>query len=102
MKRLPYQAMSQEQLAALIAKLQEDAGLREKLKGAVDLDAAVALAQDAGLDVSKEEWLKYQQGKETKELSDAELERVSGGTGLETTWGQSMKYGYEDCVPCGG
>jgi predicted ribosomally synthesized peptide with nif11-like leader len=70
--------MSQEQLAALIAKLQEDAGLREKLKGAVDLDAAVALAQEAGFDVSKADWMKYQ-ARETLELSDEELEDVAGG-----------------------
>jgi predicted ribosomally synthesized peptide with nif11-like leader len=70
--------MSQEQLAALIAKLQEDAGLREKLKGAVDIDAAVALAQEAGFDVSNADWLKYQT-QQTQELSDVQLEGVAGG-----------------------
>jgi len=34
------QAMSEEQLSALLAKLKDDAGLQEKLKGAADLDAA--------------------------------------------------------------
>ena len=52
------QAMSEEQLTALLAKLKEDAGLQEKLKGAADLDAAVALAKEAGFDVSKADWLK--------------------------------------------
>jgi len=93
--------MSEEQLTALLAKLKEDAGLQEKLKGAGDLDAAVALAREAGFDVSKADWLKYQ-ANQTLELSDEELERVSGGTGLENTWGQSMKVGYEDCAVCGG
>ena len=74
----PRQAMSEEQLAALLAKLKDDAVLQEKLKGAADLDAAVALAKEAGFDVSKADWLKYQ-AKQTLELSDKELEGVSGG-----------------------
>ena len=52
--------MSEEQLSALLAKLKEDAGLQEKLKGAADLDAVVAIAKDAGFDVSKADWLRYQ------------------------------------------
>ena len=72
------QAMSEEQLAALLAKLKEDAGLQEKLKGAAELDAVLAIAKDAGFDVSKAAWLKYQ-AKQTLELSDEELESVSGG-----------------------
>jgi len=70
--------MSEEQLSALLAKLKEDAGLQEKFKGAADLDAAVAMAQEAGFDVSKADWLKYQ-AKQTVELSDEELEGVAGG-----------------------
>ncbi|MCP9807571.1 Nif11-like leader peptide family RiPP precursor [Cyanobium sp. T1B-Tous] len=71
--------MSEEQLSALLAKLKDDEGLQEKLKGAADLDAAVALAKEAGFDVSKADWLKYQ-AKQTMELSDEELEGVAGGT----------------------
>ncbi len=71
--------MSEEQLSALFAKLQDDAGLREKLKGAADLDAAVAIAKEAGLDVSKAAWLKYQAQQQTHELSDEELDSVVGG-----------------------
>ena len=70
--------MSEEQLTALLAKLNDDAGLQEKLKGAADLDAAVAMAKEAGFDVSKADWLKYQ-AKQTLELSDDELEGVAGG-----------------------
>jgi len=70
--------MSEDQLSALLAKLKEDSGLREKLQGAGDLDEAVKLAQDAGFDVSKADWLKYQ-AKQTLELSDDELEGVAGG-----------------------
>ncbi len=78
------QAMSEEQLAALLAKLKDDAALRDKLQAAADLDAAVALAKEAGFDVSKADWLKYQ-AKQTLELSDEELEGVTGGTGTLTS-----------------
>jgi len=42
-KLLRFHAMSEEQLTALLAKLKEDEGLRERFKGAADLDAAVAM-----------------------------------------------------------
>ena len=71
--------MSEEQLTALLAKLKDDAGLQEKLKAAADLDAAVEMAQEAGFDVSKADWLKHQ-AKQTLELSDEELEGVTGGS----------------------
>ncbi len=70
--------MSEDQLSALLAKLKDDAELQEKLKGAANLDEAVAMAQQAGFDVSKADWLKYQ-AKQTLELNDEELEKVSGG-----------------------
>jgi predicted ribosomally synthesized peptide with nif11-like leader len=70
--------MSEEQLLALLAKLKDDAGLQEKLKGAADLDAFVALTQEAGFDVSKADWLKHQ-AKQTLEMGDEELEKVAGG-----------------------
>ena len=72
------EAMSEEQLSALLAKLKEDAGLQEKLRGAADLDAASAIAKEAGFDVSKADWLKYQ-AQQNLELNDEELEGVSGG-----------------------
>ena len=71
--------MSEEQLTSLLAKLKEDAGLREKLQGAADLDAAAAVAKEAGFDVSKEDWLKFQAKQQPLELSDKQLETVSGG-----------------------
>ena len=71
--------MSEEQLTALLAKLKEDSGLREKLQGAADLDAAAALAKEAGFDVSKADWLKYQANQQPLELSDKQLEMVAGG-----------------------
>ncbi len=97
------QAMSEAQLTALLAKLKEDAGLREKLQGAADLDGAVALAKEAGFDVSKADWLKYQ-ANQTLELSDEELEGVAGGNakrggdtcgevGNSCTHNRNMTYG---------
>ena len=70
--------MSEEQVTALLAKLKEDAGLQEKLKGTADLDAAVAIAKEAGFDVSKADWLKHQ-ARQTLKLTDEELEGVAGG-----------------------
>jgi predicted ribosomally synthesized peptide with nif11-like leader len=70
--------MSEEQLAALLAKLRDDAGLQEKLKGAADLDAVLAIATEAGFDISKADWLRYQ-ANQTLELSDEELEGIAGG-----------------------
>ena len=73
--------MSEEQLAALLAKLKDDAGLQEKLKGAADdLDAVAAIAKEAGFDISKASWLRYQ-ANQTLELSDEELEVIAGGMG---------------------
>jgi predicted ribosomally synthesized peptide with nif11-like leader len=70
--------MSEEQLAALLAKLKDDEGLQEKLIGAADLDAVLAIAKEAGFNVSKAAWLRYQ-ANQTLELSDEELEGVAGG-----------------------
>ena len=71
--------MSEEQLAALLTKLKDDAGLQEKLKGAADLDAVLAIAKDAGFHVSKAAWLRHQVNQK-RELSDEELDGVAGGT----------------------
>ena len=82
--------MSEEHLAALLAKLKDDEGLQEKLKGAADLDTALAIAKEAGFDISKAAWLRYQ-ANQTLELSDEELEGVAGGGSPEfssgITWG---------------
>jgi predicted ribosomally synthesized peptide with nif11-like leader len=75
--------MSGDQLTALLAKLEDDAGLREKLKGAADLGAAIAMAKEAGFDVTMEDWLRHQ-AQNTVELSDEELEEAAGGTFIYT------------------
>jgi predicted ribosomally synthesized peptide with nif11-like leader len=71
--------MSEEQLSALLAKLKEDAGLQEKLKGAADLDTAVEIAKKAGFDVSKADLITYQV---QEVVSDDDLEGVAGGNPL--------------------
>ena len=76
---LHYSSNVRRTTSALLAKLKEDAGLQGKLKGAADLDAAVALLEEAGFDVSKADLLRYQ-AKQTLELSDEELEGVTGGS----------------------
>jgi len=75
---LPLLQMSEEQLAALLAKLKDDAGLQEKLKDAADLDAFLAIAKEAGFDISKAYWLRYQ-AQQIIELSDEELLSIAGG-----------------------
>ena len=69
--------MSEEQLSALLAKLKDDAELREKFRGAADLDSAVEIARQAGFDVDHADWHQYQA--RVQELSDGEMENVSGG-----------------------
>jgi predicted ribosomally synthesized peptide with nif11-like leader len=71
--------MSAHQLSAFMKAVKADAGLEEMLKGASDLDAAVAVAVEAGFDVSKEDWLEAQ-AQNAVEMSDEELEMVAGGT----------------------
>ena len=96
----PLRAMSEEQLTALLAKLKDDVGLQEKLKGAADLDAAVALAKDAGFDISKADWLKYQ-AQQTLELSDEELEGVAGGI-LGVRAGERLSESWSGACPVRG
>lgn len=70
--------MSEEQLSALLIKLLQDTGLREKLQNAADLDSAIAIAQQAGFAMTAEELDKALE--QCSELSDGELESMSGGT----------------------
>ena len=91
--------MSEEQLASLLAKLKDDAGLLEKLKGAADIDTAIALVKEAGFDVSEADWLKYQ-ANQTLDLSDEELEFVGGGAQSDqTVYGVNVGAGTQ-CLPC--
>ena len=68
--------MSEEQLKAFLEKAKSDTGLQEQLKVAANADAVVAIAKAAGFLISADN-LKEQ----AQELSEQELESVSGGTG---------------------
>jgi predicted ribosomally synthesized peptide with nif11-like leader len=70
--------MSAEQLSAFLETVKEDAVLQQKLKAAADLDAAVAMAKEAGFEVSPADWLKAQ-ANQIMEMSDEELAGVAGG-----------------------
>ena len=99
-------AMSDEQLSAFLEAVKADAWLEEKLKGAADLDAAIAVAIAAGFDVSKAKWLQLQ-AKQAPKLSESqadpgmetddedELEEVAGGQGHPLTGAPYIAY--EDC-----
>ena len=67
--------MSEEQLKAFLEKDKSDTSLQEKLKGAADADAALAIAKEAGFMISADDITKAQ-----SEISDEELENVAGGT----------------------
>jgi len=84
--------MSEEQLSTLLAKLKEDVGLRERLQGAGDLDAATQLAKAAGFDVTKEDWLKHGSS-DAIDLDDDELERLSGGAEFTQGWSSTCYTG---------
>ena len=66
--------MSDQQLKAFLEKVKGDTSLQEKLEAAVDSDAALAIAKDAGFIISADD-LKNAQA----ELSEEELEEVAGG-----------------------
>ena len=75
--------MSEEQVNAFMEAIRADAALQEKVSGAADADAAVAIAQEAGYSISREEiyWL----------LTEEALEGVVGG---QTLPGSGL-YGYK-------
>ena len=84
---LRFHTMSVEQLSAFFEAVKADAALEEKLKSAADLDAAVAIAKEAGFEVTKADLLKHQ-ASQILEMSDEDLAGVAGGLpggGLE--WG---------------
>ena len=63
--------MSDEQLKAFLEKVKADTSLQEKLKAAGDVDAALAIAKEAGFSISADDV-------RTSVLDD-ELEGAAGG-----------------------
>ena len=72
--------MSEEQLQAFLEKVKGDASLQEKLKAASSPDDVAAVAKEAGFDISSDEISNAQ----SVELSEQELEGVSGAGGIYT------------------
>jgi predicted ribosomally synthesized peptide with nif11-like leader len=68
--------MSEEQLKAFWEAIQADTALQQKLQGVTDPDAIVAIAKEAGFSISADELKKAM---ESVELSEEQLEAVSGG-----------------------
>ena len=68
--------MSEEQLKSFLEKVKTDTSLQEKLKGAADTDAALAIAKEAGFAITAED---IQSMQSSTDLSDEELEGVAGG-----------------------
>jgi predicted ribosomally synthesized peptide with nif11-like leader len=67
--------MSEAQLKAFLEKAKADPALQERLKNASDPSELIAIAKEAGFDVSMES------ASEFDELSMKELEDVAGGKG---------------------
>ena len=82
--------MSAEQLKAFLEKVQADSSLQEKLKAASDANAVVVIAKEAGFKISVDDLKAHQDGNGMIELSEEELEGVSGGTIITVTlWAHS-------------
>ena len=70
--------MSEEQLKSFLEKVKADTSLQEKLKGAADTDAALAIAKEAGFAITAEDiqsWVPMQ----SRVVSEEELEGVAAG-----------------------
>ena len=82
--------MSEEQLKAFLEVAESDASLQEKLQAAESPETVVAMAKEAGFDLSEADLLKHQQSISEKELSDEEVDGVSGGNHKQ----QGVQWGY--------
>ena len=74
------ESMSDDQLQAFLKQVKADVTLQEKVKAASDADAVVAIAKDAGFAIAVSQLEANQ-----VDLSDEELEGLSGGLCLVTT-----------------
>ena len=81
--------MSEEQLKSFLEKVKTDASLQEKLKGAADADAALAIAKEAGFAIAAED---IQSMESATDLSDEELEGVAGGCDCSVCYSFGLIY----------
>ena len=73
--------MALDQLKSSLEKLNNDALLREKFSLASDANEVIALAKDQGFSISSED---LSSAKTSAELTESELESLSGGYGDQT------------------
>ncbi len=76
LKNLSPSQMSEEQLKFFLEKAKTDASIEEKLKTAANVDAVIAIAKEAGFAITAED---IQSIQSTAELSEDEIEAISGG-----------------------
>ena len=85
--------MSKEQLKAFLEKVKADTSLQEKLKAAADVDAALAIAKDAGFSISADVV--------RTEISEEELEGVAGARRrVKVTEGNTCTFIPYACLGC--
>ena len=73
-------SMPEEQLQAFLEKIKTDTSLQEKLKSATDVEAVIAIAKAESFELSADAIIAAQSA--PQELSDEDLEGVSGGYGM--------------------
>ena len=78
--------MSEEQFKAFLEKVKSDPKLQEMLKASNDIEAVVAIAKEAGFTISSDDLSNVQ----SCELSEDELEALSGGGGTYASLIQSQ------------
>jgi predicted ribosomally synthesized peptide with nif11-like leader len=71
-------------VSEMVKKIQTDQDLRKALEGATDPGSRIAAFRKAGLTVTAEDLTKARASMDAGELSDADLERVAGGS--TTDW----------------
>jgi predicted ribosomally synthesized peptide with nif11-like leader len=82
--------VSTQGVTALLERVQNDQGFRERLEAAPTAEAKRQIVQDAGFDVGRSDLpaLRAQAG--LQDMSDEDLERVAGGTGTGTAIGYGV------------
>ena len=74
--------MSKETLRSFLDAVKGDCALQKRVKSACEPDEVVAIANQAGFKISADEFRKA-----TFEISDDELQSISGGLDLPALWG---------------
>jgi predicted ribosomally synthesized peptide with nif11-like leader len=76
--------MATEAATAFAERLKSDEAFQAKLAGAADRAERLALAKEAGFDLSADDIGAVKQALGIEELSDEDLARVAGGIGTTT------------------